>query len=160
VPVEEVGPGPQPVRPPVKLQAPRTREGLKLAVQLYAGLRDEDLTGQAVLNAADVFDQRLAQCPPVLPDIGEQVLKSLEHVLSNQEAIMTALTDLQAADASLQAEVAAFLADIATALQAEDPDIEQVVTDINTEVAALQAADPANAVPPVVAPPAAGGTSN
>ena len=50
---------------------------------------------------------------------------------------------MQAADEALKAEVSTFLADIATALQnagsANDPAIAQVVSDINDEVAALQA---------------------
>ena len=68
---------------------------------------------------------------------------------------MTALADLQAADTALKTEVATFLTDVAAALNAAGTDpaaIEAVVTDINTEVAALQAGDPAN-VPPV--PPTA-----
>lgn len=62
--------------------------------------------------------------------------------------IMSALTDLQAADAALQAEVAQFLQDVVTALQAEDPDIEAVVTDLNTQVANLKAGDPVQPAPP------------
>ena len=61
---------------------------------------------------------------------------------------MSALTDLQAADASLKAEVATFLADVAAALSADDPDIEAVVSDINSQVAALQAADPVTGTAP------------
>jgi hypothetical protein len=87
---------------------------------------------------------------PFEPEYPARVEQKLDRILRNQEKIMSALTDLQAADASLQAEVATFLADIATALQAEDPDIEQVVSDINAQVAALQAADP-NAAPPAPA---------
>lgn len=66
----------------------------------------------------------------------------LDRIEQNQEKIMSALSDLQAADAALKAEVATFLADVATALSADDPDIESVVSDINAQVAALQAADP------------------
>ena len=77
------------------------------------------------------------------------------EILNRTETIMSALTDLQAADEALKAEVATFLADIATALQnagsANDPAIAQVVSDINDEVAALQANDPATPTP---APPA------
>lgn len=139
------------------MTAPRTREGLRLAVELYSHERGDDFTGDAVLHAADIFDERLAECPLELPATGPQILSALETIITSQENIMTALTDLQAADSALQAEVATFLADIATALQAENPDIEQVVSDINAQVAALQAADPANAAPvtPPVTPPAA-----
>ncbi len=129
------------------MTAPRTREGLRLAVELYSHERGDDFTGEAVLHAADIFDDRLAECPPDLPAIGPQVIAALETVLTSQENIMTALSDLQAADAALQAEVAAFLADIAAKLAAEDPDIESVVADINSQIAALQAADPAAAAP-------------
>ena len=91
-------------------------------------------------------------------------LASLEYmlvtVIKNQEHIMTALQDLQAADAALKAEVATFLADVSTALSnagsASDPAVEQVVSDINAEVAALQAGDPANAAPVAPAAPPAG----
>jgi uncharacterized protein YukE len=77
----------------------------------------------------------------------------LTSIQQNQETTMSALTDLQSADAALKAEVGTFLADIAAALQAEDPDIETVVSDINAQVQALQAADPANQAPPAPAGP-------
>lgn len=72
----------------------------------------------------------------------------LNAIKTNQEKTMSALDALKAADAALQAEVATFLTDIATALSAEDPDIEQITSDINDQVAALQGGDPANATPP------------
>src|ERR1035441_9798932 len=66
-------------------------------------------------------------------------LDAIERTLGR---LMSALTDLQGADASLQAEVAKFLLDIAGRLgTVSDPAAEAVVADINTEVAALQAAD-------------------
>ena len=65
---------------------------------------------------------------------------------------MSALTDLQAADTALKTEVAQFLADVSAALSANDPDVEAVVTDINAQVAALQAADPGVVVTPPVTP--------
>ena len=85
----------------------------------------------------------------------DQIQESLCELTRKADTIMSALTDLQNADAALKAEVATFLADIATALQAEDPDIESVVSDINSQVSALQAADPANAQPAAPAEPAA-----
>lgn len=74
-------------------------------------------------------------------------------ILNRLETVMSALQDLQQADVNLKNEVATFLTDIAAALSANDPQIEQVVADINEQVAALQGGDPANAAPP--APPAA-----
>ena len=72
---------------------------------------------------------------------------------------MTALQDLQAADAALKTEVSTFLADVSAALagsgSASDPAIEQVVSDINAEVAALQAGDPVPAAPAAPVEPAA-----
>jgi hypothetical protein len=79
----------------------------------------------------------------VIREALEPVKQLLTRLHEKADKIMSALTDLQAADASLRAEVATFLADIASALSAEDPDIETVVADINSQVAALQAADPA-----------------
>jgi hypothetical protein len=82
---------------------------------------------------------------------------SLVTIITNEEKIMTALADLQAADTALKDEVATFLTDVAAALTSAGTDpaaIEAVVTDINTEVAALKAGDPA-AVPPVPVPPTA-----
>jgi hypothetical protein len=91
----------------------------------------------------------------------------LDKIIDRAEKIMSTLTDLQAADTALKTEVAAFLADVAAALQnaAGDPAaIEQVVADINGQVAALQAGDPVTgttAAPsgPVTADPGTGGPS-
>ena len=84
------------------------------------------------------------------------VIRQLAEIDKQLGGVMSALAELQAADEALKAEVSTFLADIATALQnagsANDPAIAQVVSDINDEVAALQANDPANQQPP--APPA------
>ncbi len=76
---------------------------------------------------------------------------SLVTIITYEERTMTALADLQAADTALKDEVATFLTDVAAALTSAGTDpaaIEAVVTDINTEVAALKAGDPAD-VPPV-----------
>ena len=78
----------------------------------------------------------------------------LGDIRTQLEAIMTALDNLQAADAALKAEVTVFLADIAARL-GNSPDeaaIQAVADDVNAEVAALQAADPA--APAADAPPA------
>ena len=72
--------------------------------------------------------------------------RQLLNVINEKaDLIMAALDDLMAADQALKDEVAKFLADLAgqisggvTAAQAE-----AVVADINAQVAALQAADPA-----------------
>ena len=63
---------------------------------------------------------------------------------------MAALDNLQAADAALKAEVTTFLADVAARLaNAPDPAaVQAVADDVNAEVAALQAADPASPPPP------------
>lgn len=76
----------------------------------------------------------------------------LVKIYRKMENVMAALQDLQNADQALKTEVATFLADIAQQLSAEDPAIEAVVTDINAEVAALQAADPVNQQPPAPTP--------
>jgi hypothetical protein len=82
------------------------------------------------------------------------IRRAINRILYTQEIIMTALADLQNADAALKAEVATFLADVATALSADDPDIESVVSDINSQVAALQAADPVTGTAAAATPPA------
>jgi hypothetical protein len=137
----------------------RCREGMRLAALFLSGYTDST---HKLTAAADAISEYLAQCPPeVRPD--GTVVGVFDTIIANEENIMSALTDLQAADASLQAEVATFLTDIATALQnaatANDPAIEQVVTDINNEVAALQQGDPENqassATPPASTSPAA-----
>lgn len=81
-----------------------------------------------------------------------QVLARLDAIDKKLEHVMTALMDLQNADAALKTEVATFLTDIAAALGAEDPDIEQVTSDIQAQVTALQSADPANQTPPPPTP--------
>ena len=81
----------------------------------------------------------------------EQILALIAQLNEKADKTMSALTDLQNADAALKAEVATFLADVASALTAEDPDIEAVVSDINAQVTALQGADPVtgtSATPP------------
>jgi hypothetical protein len=118
--------------------------------------RPEWLTGVLFRDTTDpAAAMRLGQYGAFWPDGPD-----LAAILYNQEMIMTALQDLQAADAALKAEVATFLTDIQTALtnagSANDPAIAQVVADINAEVAALQAADPATPAPaPAPAAPAA-----
>ena len=80
------------------------------------------------------------------------ILASILRLEEKVDELMSALTDLQAADQALKTEVATFLADIAGRLgTVDDASAEQVVTDINAEVAALQAADQ-----PPPAPPAGG----
>jgi hypothetical protein len=79
------------------------------------------------------------------------IAASLATIIANEEKIMSALTDLQAADTALKTEVATFLTDVATALTNAGTDpaaIEAVVTDINTEVAGLTAADPVTGTTP------------
>jgi len=89
-----------------------------------------------------------------MSDVTELLARAVLALATSQHdqlgEIMSALSDLQAADQALKDEVATFLADIATVLSGADPNIEQVVSDINAQVAALQAADPV-ANPP--APP-------
>lgn len=75
------------------------------------------------------------------------IAAALHRIEHSQEEIMTALADLQAADQALQTEVSTFLADVSTALSTaldngDSAAIEQVVSDINAEVALLQANDP------------------
>lgn len=76
---------------------------------------------------------------------------------------MSALDNLAAADTALKAEVTSAISDWATALaaanSANDPAIQAVADDMNAQVSALQAADPAN-VPASTPPAAASGTSN
>jgi hypothetical protein len=131
----------------------RSREGLRLAVQLYAGTPEHYM---AVLKAAEEFSGWLEHCPPD-PSSGD-LAGVLAKIINNEEKIMSALTDLQAADQSLKDEVTAFLNDIAGRLSSvDDASAEAVVADITAEVDALQAADPANAAPapsPEPAPPA------
>ena len=76
------------------------------------------------------------------------VLERMGHTDKRLEKIMAALDDLKAADQALQTEVATFLADVVSALNAQDPDLEAITSDINAQIAALQAGDPANAAPP------------
>jgi hypothetical protein len=80
------------------------------------------------------------------------MLAALHRIEQKVDEIMSALTDLQAADTALKDEVAAFLTDIAGRLgTVDDASAEQVVADINAEVAALQAADP-TVTPPTPTP--------
>ena len=104
------------------------------------------------MSDGDVIVVVPGPCPHCGSDWAE-VVRILGRIERNQEITLSALTDLQAADEALKAEVVAFLADIATALSADDPAIEQVVADINAQVAALQAGDP---VPVAPAEPPAG----
>jgi hypothetical protein len=131
----------------------RSREGLRLAVQLYAGTPTHY---KAVLGAACEFSEWLEHCPPD-PSSGD-LAGVLAKIINNEERIMSALDDLQAADQSLKDTVTQFLSDIATRLSSvSDAAAEAVVADITAEVDALQAADPANAAPapsPEPAPPA------
>lgn len=74
--------------------------------------------------------------------------KQLDLIASKEDVIMAALDDLQAADQVLKDEVAAFLADLADLAGqisggVSAADAEAVVADINAQVAALKAADPA-----------------
>jgi outer membrane murein-binding lipoprotein Lpp len=77
-----------------------------------------------------------------------QILVIVQSINAKVGVILTALADLQAADQALKDEVAAFLADIAAALSGADPQVESVVSDINAQIAALKAADPAAPPPP------------
>lgn len=63
----------------------------------------------------------------------------------------TSLDGLKAADTDLQNEVATFLQDVLNQLNGDNPDIDAVAADIETEVAALKSNDPATPA----APPAA-----
>ena len=66
----------------------------------------------------------------------------------------TSLDNLKAADTDLQNEVATFLQDVLDRLNGDNPDIDAVTADIESEVANLKGNDPATpAAPP--APPAA-----
>jgi DNA invertase Pin-like site-specific DNA recombinase len=70
------------------------------------------------------------------------MLAALHRIERKVDELMSALTDLQAADTALKDEVATFLTDIAGRLgTVSDAAAEQVVADIQAEVAALQAAD-------------------
>lgn len=95
--------------------------------------------------AALIAEMLREGCAPSWLDALRAQLNRIER---NQEKTMSALTDLQAADAALKTEVATFLTDIAGRLgSVDDPSAEAVVADIQAQVAALQAADPANAAP-------------
>jgi len=80
-----------------------------------------------------------------------QVIAHLDDIEVALGAILSALTDLQAADDALKAEVATFLTDISgrlTSGSVDDTAAEAIAADINAEVEALKAADPATATPP------------
>lgn len=93
----------------------------------------------------------------------QAIRQFLETSTRHQENIMSALDNLAAADTALKAEVTSAISDWATALaaanSANDPAIQAVADDMNAQVSALQAADPAN-VPASTPPAAASGTSN
>lgn len=70
------------------------------------------------------------------------VIAKLNKIITNQETILTGLTDLQNADAALQAIVLKLLTDVQTALANDDPDaaveaasviVNQAVTDLTNE---------------------------
>jgi hypothetical protein len=116
----------------------RSPAGLYLAAQVYHGTGGHD---PAVLRAAERYSEWLASCPPGLPDGSGGVLHT---IISNQEMIMTGLTDLQANITAMQAEWTTFLADMTTALANEDPDaaVESAAQLVAQQTAAMQAADP------------------
>jgi hypothetical protein len=105
-----------------------------------------------------------------------QLQQEIATILTNQENIMSGLTDLQdantaqaAAIAAMQAEWTTFLADVTAALSNADSDaavesaaqlVAQQTAAISAQTAAMQAADPANAstsaAPAAPAAPASG----
>jgi hypothetical protein len=99
----------------------RSREGLRLAVQLYAGTPEHYM---AVLKAAEEFSGWLEHCPPD-PSSGD-LAGVLAKIINNEERIMSQQSDIDAATAALTA----LTGDVAT-------NVSQLV---NTDVPAIQAA--------------------
>jgi hypothetical protein len=110
----------------------RCPEALRLAVDLYA--RRDDVDGETVLHAADIFSDWLASCPPQLPAIGPQILTALETILGNTEKIIMSQVQLDTDVAAL----GGVLKNIQDAETANTGAVEAVVAFIAT----LQTANP------------------
>lgn len=70
--------------------------------------------------------------------------RKLDAITRKLGVIMSALSDLQAADQSLKDTVAQLLTDLAGQVSGgvSAADAEQIVADLNEQIAALQGADP------------------
>jgi hypothetical protein len=113
---------------------PPTREGLRLAVELYAGC---DYGAEIVLRTASAFDEHLSRCapdPPPVPSPAAGILAALVAIDAKLEKIIMTQENL---DADVQA-LGGALADIQAAEVANTSAVEQVAA----EIAALQAQNP------------------
>jgi hypothetical protein len=119
----------------------RSREGMRLAVQLYSGSNSPPGTAK-LITVADDISGYLASCPPeVRPD--GSVVGVFDTIIGNEEMIMSGLTDLQAAITAMQAEWSTFLADLTSALANEDSDaaVEAAAQLVQQQTQAIAAED-------------------
>jgi hypothetical protein len=122
----------------------RSREGMRLAVQLFAGASPPPNTGK-LTSFADAISEWLEQCAPDGTAAGdfEELNRKLEELMSEDAAIQAVNADITTQLTTLSGLISQVLTEIqnntvqpstVSALQAEQANLDQIVAGFGTSL--------------------------